>query len=154
MASRTSLPSSPVFPRLHPDNHEITSPSSHRYNCIAWAAGGETNWWWPDVDEVAYWPARVPRIETIEAFVDAFGMLGYTPCEDGEHEAGYEKVALYALEGIPTHAARQLADGRWSSKMGRSVDIAHTLDALDGPLYGAIIFYLRRQADGFEATSP
>jgi len=145
MASRDSLSSS-VFPRLHPGNHEITSPPTPRYNCIAWAAGDDERTWWPDVDEVAYWPDNVPRVETIETFVDAFRTLGYLPCEDGEFEPGHEKIALYAHRGVPTHAARQLPDGRWSSKLGRSVDIAHTPDALDGPLYGVAALYLRRQA--------
>ncbi len=145
MASRDSLPSSSAFPRLFPENHEITSPSTPRYHCIAWAAGDDERSWWPDIDEVAYWPDTVARIEALEAFVDAFRTLGYLPCEDGELEPGYEKVALYANQGSPTHAARQLPDGRWSSKLGRSVDIAHTIDALDGPLYGTIVLYLRRQ---------
>ena len=136
MASRDSLPSSSAFPRLHPGNHEITSPSTPRYNCIAWAAGDDRRSWWPDVDEVAYWPSNVARVETMEAFVEAFQTLGYLTCEDSEFEPGNEKVALYAHRGMPTHAARQLPDGRWSSKLGRSVDIAHTLDALDGSLYG------------------
>lgn len=112
----------------------MTSPSDRRYNCIAWTAADETRWWWPDPDNVAYWPEKVPREETIEAFVDAYRTLGYSPCADGEHELGHEKVALYALQRVPTHAARQLADGRWSGKLGRSVDIAHSLEALDGPI--------------------
>lgn len=144
MASLGSSASS-TFPKLHPDNHEITSPSTPRYNCIAWAAGGDERNWWPDVDGVAYWPDDVPRVETMEAFVDVFRTLGYLPCEDGEFEPGQERIALYVHQGVPTHAARQLPDGRWSSKLGRSVDIAHTPDALDGPLYGTIILYLRRQ---------
>lgn len=144
MASRDSLPPSPAFPRLDPENHEITSPSTPRYNCIAWAAGDERRSWWPDVDEVAYWPENVPRIETAEGFAAAFRTLGDSPCGDGEFEPGYEEVALYADQGTPTHAARQLSDGRWSSKLGQSVDIAHAPDALDGPLYGAIVLYLRR----------
>jgi hypothetical protein len=145
MASRDRLPSSSAFPRLLPENNEITSPSTPRYNCIAWAAGDDERSRWPDINEVAHWPGIVARIETIEAFVDAFRALGYLPCEDGELEPGHEKVALYANQGSPTHAARQLPDGRWSSKLGRSVDIAHTIDALDGPLYGTIVLYLRRQ---------
>lgn len=146
MASRDSLPSSSVFPRLAPDNNEITSPSTPRYNCIAWAAGDAERCWWPDADGVAYWPGGVPRAETVEAFVDAFRTLGYGPCDDGELEPGHEKVALFAHLGLPTHAARQLPDGRWSSKLGRSVDIAHALDALDGPLYGAAVLFLRRRS--------
>jgi hypothetical protein len=150
MESGSSLPQSRGFPGLNPGNHEITSPSSRRYNCIAWAAGDSKRWWWPDLDEVAYWPTPVPREETIEAFVDVYRTLGYVPCEDGQHEPGFEKVALYASEGTPTHAARQLADGRWSSKLGRSVDIAHTLD---GPVYGVIVLYLRRVAIIEESTA-
>jgi hypothetical protein len=146
MASRDSLPSSSSFPRLHPGNHEITSLSTPRYNRIAWAAEDDARFWWPDVDDVAYWPPHVPRVEAIEAFADAFRTIGYLPCDDGEFEPGYQRVALYALHGIPTHAARQLPDGRWSSKLGRSEDITHTIDALDGPLYGAIVLFLRRQS--------
>jgi hypothetical protein len=144
MESGSNALGPPGFPNLHQGNHEVTSPSNRRYNCIAWTAGDETSWWWPDPDNVAYWPAAVSREETIEAFVDAYRTLGYTPCADGELELGYEKVALYALQGVPTHAARQLTDGRWSSKLGRSVDVAHSPEALDGPLYGMIVVYLRR----------
>jgi hypothetical protein len=64
------------------------------------------------VDEVAYWPSEALRIATIAAFVDAFTSLGYSPCADGGLDPGSEKVALYALQGTPTHAARQLRDGR------------------------------------------
>src|SRR5262245_47358615 len=111
MASPASPPTSSAFPRLRPGNHEITSPSSPRDNCIAWAAGDDAHFWWPDVDEVAYWPSQAPRIATMAAFVEAFATLGYSPCEDGELDPGAEKVALYALPDVPTHAARQLPDG-------------------------------------------
>lgn len=148
MGSRVSLPPSSEFPRLSPDNHEVTSPSTPRYNCIAWAAGDQRRWWWPDPDEVAYWPDSAPRRETIEAFVAAFGTLGYQPCDDSAFEREYSKVALYAFEGSPTHAAHQRSDDRWSSKLGRSVDIAHALDALDGPLYGKAVLFLRRANNG------
>lgn len=148
MESRASLPPSPGFPCLGPDNHEVTSPSTPRYNCIAWAVGDERRWWWPDPDEVAYWPVPAPRLETIAAFVAAFGTLGFLPCETSAAEPGYQKIALYALGENPTHAAHQLSDGRWSSKLGRSVDVAHRLDALDGPLYGKAVLFLRRANSG------
>ena len=138
------VPASPEFPLLGPDNHEVTSPETPRYNCIAWAAGDERRWWWPDPDGVAYWPVAAPREETIGAFAAAYGTLGYSPCADASIEPGHEKIAVYALGGPPTHAARQLSDGRWSSKLGSSVDIAHSLEALNGPLYGAAGLFLRR----------
>lgn len=38
--------------------------------------------------------------------------------------------------GIPSHAARQLPNGRWTSKCGQAEDIEHDLRDLEGRLYG------------------
>lgn len=81
---------------------------------------------------------------TRQAFVAAFQTVGFEVCEGDHPEAGYEKVVIYELDGKPTHAARQLADARWSSKLGKQVDIAHDLNALDGPMYGTPTVFLRR----------
>ena len=64
-----------------------------------------------------YWPPGVPREETIAAFVRAFEVVGYAQCKNGDQEIGFEKIAIYANrmpwgDIIPTHAARQLADGQ------------------------------------------
>jgi len=86
-------------------------------------------WWWPAPGR--YWPAAAPREETLAAFLAAFATLGYAPCASADPEPGVVKIALYAVAGTPTHAARQLPDGRWTSKLGPSIDITHTtLDAL------------------------
>lgn len=132
------------FPNLRHSGYEITSPEDRGYNCIAWAAGVTDAWWWPDPWEIGYWPNGVPREETIQAFIQAFGTRGYTPCEDDSLEAAFEKIALYANAGVPTHAARQLEDGRWSSKCGDLEDIAHTLDGLAGTSYGQRVVTLAR----------
>ena len=56
-----------------------------------------------------------------------------------------EKIALYAREGVPTHAARQLPGGGWSSKLGPNVDIEYaTLEAIGGGVYGEPIAVLSR----------
>jgi hypothetical protein len=82
----------------------------------------------------------------------------------------YEKVVLYAIhfsrqprippvdwrvmqEWVPTHMARQLPDGTWTSKCGGNEDIRHlTLDALEsyGPWwiheeYGCPVVYMKRR---------
>jgi hypothetical protein len=88
----------------------------------------------------------------LDAFVRAFVSLGFEPCSTGELEAGFEKVAIYAREGKPTHAARQIADGRWTSKLGKEVDITHTLVGIEGPAYGQVVAYLRRPLG--EAPTP
>jgi|GEM_PF-3681614 len=56
--------------------------------------------------------------------MQAFATLGYEVCDNVELEPGFEKIALYAgADGIPTHAARQLQAGPWTSKLGRMEDI-------------------------------
>ena len=46
--------------------------------------------------------------------------------------------------GVPTHAARQLASGLWTSKLGHSEDIEHDLRALEGDTYGMVALLLKR----------
>ena len=82
------------------------------------------------------------------AFVQAFATIGYSPCPDGSLEAGWEKVALYATDEGPTHAARQLPTGRWTSKLGPDDDIEHALEGLCGPAYGSVVQFLRRPVGG------
>src|SRR6266478_554517 len=106
------------FPNLQSGVYDITSPVSVEYNCIAWAAGSNDLWWWPDLQD-SYWPDGVTREETLEAFIQAYGTLGFTECADGSLEAGIEKIALYATpDNEPTHAALQQPSGRWTSKLG------------------------------------
>jgi hypothetical protein len=136
------------FPGLRDTPYRVTSPATRDYNCIAWAAGDTSHWWWPDVDpddDAVFWPPGVPAEETLAAFVAAFATLGYAPCPGEEYEPGFEKVALFARDGIPTHAARQLPDGRWTSKLGMSEDIEHDLHAISGELYGTVLLVLRRR---------
>ena len=93
-----------AFPGLARGGYTITSPSNKDYNCIAWAAGDAENWWWPvspDIKEV-FWPAAVPRAETISAFRAAFAALDYIECGGEDLEPGFEKIALFADDqGIP-----------------------------------------------------
>jgi hypothetical protein len=87
------------------------------------------------------------RQETTTAFQQAFASLGYELCGDAKFETGFEKIAIYAIGGNPTHAARQLPDGRWVSKLGELEDIQHaTLDVLSGGPYGSVVAVLRRPA--------
>jgi hypothetical protein len=120
------------------------SPRDHRYNCIAFAAGDDRNWWWPDAAGKDSWPAGIARAETVEAFRDAFATLGYVVCDDDQLEPGYDKIALFALGGLPKHASRQLPSGRWVSKLGPREDIEHALHDLTGMVYGAVVLVMRR----------
>jgi hypothetical protein len=132
-----------VLPRLTPDNYRETSPASQEYNCIAWAVGVTDAWWWPTPGR--YWPADVPREESLAAFLALFTSLGYSPVSSPAPEPDVEKVALYVVGETPTHAARQLPSGLWTSKLGPALDIEHsTPDAVAGGAYGEVVAVLGR----------
>ena len=60
-------------------------------------------------------------------------------CLEETLESGFEKVALYGSGFMYTHAARQLPDGRWTSKLGQKEDITHnTPDDVAGGVYGEV----------------
>lgn len=129
------------FPYLTRDLYEVKSVETPDYNCIAYAAGEENRWWWPDSSGVYYWPNGVTREETVEAFVEMFASFGYVKCYREDFEFGFEKVAIYhtingnpdALPKSPTHAARMVEYGVWKSKLGPWQDIEHkTLTCLNG----------------------
>jgi len=133
------------FPSLRGTPYEITSPASLVYNCPAWAVNDQERWWWPDEMMQGYWPSGAPREETLEAVVAAYALLGFVQCEGADREPGFEKIAIYACGSEPTHAARQLPDGRWASKCGEFEDITHeNLAAVEGQEYGSVCLILRR----------
>jgi hypothetical protein len=136
---------------------EKTSDVSGRYNCIAHAAYDSRRKWWPISLQFAtadrYWPEGVPRRRTIRAFRLAFAKEGYEVCDDSSLEEGFEKVVLYVSDtptpehplDAPTHMARQLPCGKWTSKLGEDIDIAHDIpERLTGRTYGRIEMYMRR----------
>lgn len=134
-----------AFPRLKKSDYRITSPIDNSYNCVAWAANDTTRFWWPDANGQYFWPADTPRECTLSAFIRAYGKLGFGKCPKADPETGFEKIAIFAgVDGSPTHAARQLPSGRWTSKLGRNVDIEHTLHDLAGDTYGTVVMILKR----------
>lgn len=135
-----------AFPRMNSSNCRPTSPADARYNCIAWAADDVGRWWWPDLMGQKFWPEEVPRVQTLDAFVQAYSMRGYRDQSAAPLETGLAKVAIFTDErGAPTHAARQLPDGRWTSKLGIDIDIEHELTALEGPVYGVVSVILAKR---------
>ena len=136
------------FPNLQAGAWQVTSPPDNRYNCIAFAVGRTDVYWWPDEypdPNFDYWPPGILREESIAAFVQLFESLAYEVCADGTLEPGFVKIAIYALQDTPTHAARQLDTGQWTSKLGVEEDIVHEkLEALAGPCYGSAVQFMRR----------
>ena len=135
-----------LFPNLSSGGHRVTSPATIEYNCVAWAVDDPEVWWWPDPYNQYYWPPDVPREVNIDSFVKAFEVLNYTVCETSNYESGYEKIAIYAKQnGEPTHAARQLDSGKWTSKLGRLEDIEHDdIEGVSGEIYGSVAVIMKR----------
>jgi hypothetical protein len=131
-----------IFPRLKDDNHRITSPETRDYNCIAWAAGDMQNWWQPGV----FWPVEATQDDYgIAALIQVFRAMGFEPCESGDSEPNFEKIALYNNGRFYAHAARQLSTGKWTSKLGRTEDIEHDApDDVAGGVYGDVSQFMKR----------
>lgn len=137
--------SHPKFPNSLLEPFLVTSPRTPNYNCIAWAFGDNSKWFWPDPLNQYYWPSNIPREETIEAFIELYRSINYEICENGSLQSGIEKIAIYSnKEGIPTHAARQLPNGYWTSKLGPQYDVAHTINSMENGEYGNVCVFMMR----------
>lgn len=137
-----------------------TSDESIAYNCVAWALGFNHIAIWPDAAFDLEWPFPKPEVGNVDDFGQLFALFGYERCATEIYEVGYEKIALYAPteDAPPEHAARQLPDGRWASKLGgRGIDGEHDHLA-DWPqespyreacrTYGGARYFFRRRRGG------
>jgi len=139
--------SSPLFPGTLAHPFLITSPPAKNYNCIAWACEDSSAWYWPDPDHNNFWPDNVPREVTLGAFQLLFEHLGYEACLDDSLEKRFQKIAIYSdSNNTPTHAARQLPNGNWTSKLGSWYDVAHTVQNMDNGQYGKVAIIMRKKS--------
>jgi hypothetical protein len=131
--------------------YQLTSPDTIDYNCAAWAAEDSENLWWPDAQNIHYWPPGVKREETLEAFQTAYQTLGYEVTQNDNLEKGFQKIAIYTGSNqVPKHVARQISNGKWTSKLGQDEDIEHdNLQGLVGnPGYGEVACIMKRPFQG------
>lgn len=133
-----------LFPNLE-NAFEITSDATCNYNCIAWALGFQDAKWDPAM--YYYWPRGVPRNHAVSTIVAIFAAYGFVACGDGTPQAGWDLIAIFSRDGANyTHVARQLPDGRWTSKLGNLEDIAHDhCAALAGDEYGQVVQWMKRK---------
>lgn len=133
------------WPFLLSEGYSVESVETWDYNCIAYAVDIQDQWWWPDANGDADWPIK-RREETLDCFVEAFETMGYRKCRSAYPKRGFEKIVIYARNGVPTHAAKQLPDGRWKSKLGPWEDIEHnTTKAVEEYIYGKAVVYMKRR---------
>ena len=134
------------FPDLVEAGYRVTSEATPNYNCIAWALEKDDVVLWPDSMDQFSWPRNFPREEKMEVFIVFFQSFGYMICENESFEPGYEKIALYIdPHGRGSHAAKQLRNGKWTSKLGPDEDIEpNTLAGLAGDKLGVVGKILKR----------
>jgi hypothetical protein len=137
------------FPKLV-GNYRKTSPATLRYNCLAWALRIDWLWFQHEARTAGYyWPPGIEREWSISSIRKILEVHGYAEeAGNAEVESGYEKVAFYVdRSNEPTHFARQLENGKWTSKLGDLVDIEHDdLECLEGDeQYGSVLCILKRR---------
>lgn len=143
------------FPLLANDpNFIITSKQTPDYNCIAWAADVSNAWYQPidnppiQFDGVKYdWPFDLPNDKSLATYKCLFENKRYVECSNFDFDVNFKKIALYIdpVTNFCTHAARQLRNGHWTSKLGREFDIQHSDPTLiAGGLYGVIGCYMQQ----------
>lgn len=133
------------FPNLTQAGYALTSEADPRYNCIAWAADDKAFWWEPVKSPGFYWPPGASMSSTLQAYIEAYSLQGYQPCSDPGLEQGFEKIAIFIKNSFPSHAAKQLESGAWSSKLGKFVDIRHNLlSGVEGDEYGKVAQIMKR----------
>ncbi|MGA2232579.1 MAG: hypothetical protein ABSH22_16910 [Tepidisphaeraceae bacterium] len=134
-----------LHPGLRDVSWDIKSSRDIKYNCIAFALGIENQRWQPGPNRGDYWPRGIPQDDTDAAWLAMFQKQGFSRCDNGNHEDGFDKLAIYADVEGPTHVARQVSQGVWHSKMGHLHDIIHPLHALK---YGRPKYFLKRSKSG------
>lgn len=143
-----------AIPALVGANYEVTSDVDPSYNCAAWVLHHSALWLDPTAQDPCVWPEGLPRSDvSISNFERAYELHGYSRCEDGSPEPGFDKIVVYGWFGEFQHVARQLEDGRWASKCGALEDVEHDRpEDLEGDAdrdegYGEIAFFMRRSKD-------
>ncbi|MFT3909943.1 MAG: hypothetical protein QM737_10990 [Ferruginibacter sp.] len=130
-------------------NYHKTSEQTIDYNCVAWIVNQTDNPIDFSVDEEG---DPLPDADLTSAPYKAyFESIGFTECENGDLEEGFQKIAIYEFpDGQFAHVAKQLENGHWSSKIGELEDIEHySLNALEyenynGECYGVVKFFMKR----------
>src|SRR5262249_42534027 len=91
------------FPNLPRDGYTVTDKPDWAYNCIGWSRCTRTHgFMWP---HPGLYTTAAERLDFFDRMYAAFG---WRPASSCRSERGKRKIALYCIDGDPTHAAKQL----------------------------------------------
>lgn len=133
-----------LFPKLK-DNEwkktgSSTNPGPDNYNCIAWSlCRSDIGWVWYQIDKLCN-DNNIVEIEDFDCFYEQYDLkISENNGKNFHPQCKMRKVVLFSKDGIPTHAAKEIADGGWwESKLGREIRIIHRLEQLEGDEYGKV----------------
>jgi hypothetical protein len=137
--SLSALPNSLIEPL------QITSLETGQYNCLSWALGITDVPIWPIEEKPYTWPNNLPLIESMENFIAFFKIHGFEHWTNEKPKKGYELIAIFEKDGLPTHISRLLKNGYWTSKIGILEDVQHSLFAISGGIYGEVSIFMKRR---------
>lgn len=142
------------FPGLTGADYRIASPKDKRYNCHAFAVHDVERWHDHNRVSPLQWPHGVSTDGDIESYKARYRTYGFVD-SDGSYDPLDEQVAVFgSKDGTVLHSARQIGPTRWVSKLGKGQDIEHDLHALEGKLYGEVLFYMKKRKQYPESKVP
>jgi len=131
------------FPNIIGKPYKIIN-SNFNFNCVAFTLDIYDDYVWTTEKS---WPYEIiSRQLSVENFKKLYELYGYEECLDYLYENEYEKIAFYAKNNQPIHAAKQV-DNAWKSKISNLI-VEHELDWLCGNTqyaYGDIVFIMKRR---------
>lgn len=143
-----------VFPLLLEGNFSITSLRSDirqfvtpNYNCCAWALHRKDKWLQHSKGFLEEISLDIDKIDdSVNTYIHIYSFYGFEVCANGVLEDNFEKIVLYEKNGQRfSHVARQLKNGKWTSKLGGLEDIEHlTPYTLNGVVYGQPKVFMKR----------
>jgi hypothetical protein len=131
------------FPNSFLEPLEISSPETGDYNCLAWALNDNSKWYESEDDYC--WFDKIDRDNKLSTIQKIFEQIGFNLTRNSEYQVDIERVALFSTDNIDcSHLARQIGKNVWTSKLGSSYDVNHTLRAIEDGIYGNPILFLER----------
>jgi hypothetical protein len=132
------------FPNSLLEPFKITSPETASYNCLAWALNDTSKWY--ENDDDYYWFEGIEKNNTLETIQKIFVNFGFIKTENTEYQVGIERIALFSKDNIEcTHLARQQDKDQWTSKLGSSYDVNHTLKSIENGIYGNVVIIMEKR---------
>lgn len=135
------------WPSLNDEDFEFKSHFNPFYNCLAWAINVNTIF----VTMNYFQKKHGLDINNLDHSVNGYAKIleefyNYLSCENGEYEKGFEKILLYGdNNNLWTHAARQIKEEMWVSKLGSCENIEHkNIECLNGNTYGEPKIFMKK----------